>query len=139
MAEPAIPGSAQDDFDRLKMLFLRAAELDLTYPFSLACSRASKGHGWTVSVVAGKEQLEVTGPCVTEVVATMVRDLTRKLVLRWRSDGAVLQLCGVERVEHRVEATAFDPPEPVTYEARGDSVPDDRDPPIDRRRLPSAR
>lgn len=131
MTEPAIPGSAQDDFDRLKMLFLRAAELDLTHPFSLACRRAGKGYGWTVTVVAGKEQLEVTGPCVTAIVATMVSDLTRKLVLRWRSDGAVLQLCGVE-------VTPFDPPEPATYEASGSSVADDRDASIERRRLPSA-
>ncbi len=121
-----IPGSAQDDFDKLKILFLRERGLDLTASFDLRIGRRKGGgHGWTVTVeVFGARAEEHSGPVVTEILASLVAELTRKVLLRWRSDGGALQLAGVP-------LEAFDK-EPEVVEQ-----PDDRDPAVKRRALPA--
>lgn len=122
----AIPGSAQDDFDRLKILFLRERGLDLTASFDLRIGRRKGGgHGWTVTVeVFGARAEEHSGPVVTEILASLVAELSRKLLLRWRSDGGALQLAGVPLEKFDREPEVVD-------------QPDDRDPAIERRALPA--
>jgi hypothetical protein len=120
-----IPGSAQDDVDKLKILFLRWRDLDLTTPFTVrAARREGGGHGWTVTVETAAHVEKRSGPAVSTILADLVAELSRKLILRWRSDGGALQLAGVA-------LEAFDrEPEVVDQ-------PDDRDPAIDRRALPA--
>lgn len=122
-----IPGSAQDDVDKLKILFLRWRDLDLTTPLVVrAARREGGGHGWTVTVETAAHVEKRSGPVVTAIIADLVAELTRKVLLRWRSDGGALQLAGVP-------LEAFDrEPEVVDQ-------PDDRDPAIERRALPARR
>lgn len=122
----SIPGSAQDDFDKLKILFLRDKGADLTTPFGVRASRREGGgHGWTVFFEAAGFPVEKrSGPVASKIIADLVAELSRKLILRWRSDGGALQLAGVP-------LEAFDrEPEVVDQ-------PDDRDPAIERRALPA--
>lgn len=107
--EPAIPGSAQDDLDRLRMLFLRANELDQSVRCKVEVHDARPGAGWCVTVSAADKRVERKGACATELIQALVAELSRKLLLRWRSDGGALQLCGVA-------LTAFDPPDPEVIE-----------------------
>lgn len=127
----AIPGSARDDFDRLKMLYLRYAQRDLSTTVSFAVARSSpragSAVGWTVTLTASSASEQRTGPSVTEVVAAWTADLARLLLFRWRADGGALQLCGFE-------PTPVDPPEPEII----DSPASDRDPAIERRCLSRA-
>lgn len=91
-----IPGSAQDDVDKLKILFLRWRDLDLTTPLVVrAARREGGGHGWTVTVETAAHVEKRSGPVVTAIIADLVAELTRKVLLRWRSDGGALQLAGV--------------------------------------------
>lgn len=92
-----IPGSAQDDYDKLKILLLRDLGLDLTTHFEIRVGRRKGGgHGWTVQFwTAGCATAERSGPVVTEIIEELVGELTRKILLRWRSDGGALQLAGV--------------------------------------------
>ena len=121
----AIPGSAQDDFDKLKILFLRSHNLDLASHFEVRIGRRKGGgHGWTVALCAGVVTEEFSGPVVSTILTDLVASLTRKVLFRWRSDGGALQLAGVP-------LEAFDR-EPEVVDA-----PDDRDPAIERRALPA--
>ena len=122
----AIPGSAQDDFDRLKILVLRERGLDQTAAFNLRIGRRKGGgHGWTVTVeVFGAPAEERSGPVVATIIADLVAELTRKVLLRWRSDGGALQLAGVPLEKFDREPEVVD-------------APDDRDPAIERRALPA--
>lgn len=118
-----IPGSAQDDLDRLRILFLRERGLDLATRFSISLS--TQGAKWTIAVEAGGQRASHEAGCVTACVTGLVADLSRRILLRWRSDGAALQLCGVD-------ARPFDPPEPTIVDATGEC----EEPSIERRSLP---
>lgn len=120
-----IPGSAQDDVDKLKILFLRWRVVDLTTPLVVrAARREGGGHGWTVTVETAAHVEKRSGPVVTAIIADLVAELTRKVLLRWRSDGGALQLAGVPLEKFDREPEVVD-------------QPDDRDPAIERRALPA--
>jgi len=112
MAAPTIPGSARDDLDRLRILFLRAHDLDQAVHCRVEVATARPGSGWAVRVLAAGARIDRRGECFTDVVAALVAELTRKVLLRWRSDGGALQLCGVP-------PTHYDPPDAEVVEMPG--------------------
>lgn len=118
-----IPGTAQDDFDRLRILFLRERGLDLAVRFEIGLS--TQGAKWTLTIAAGGQSVRHEAGCLTACVTGLVVDLSRKILLRWRSDGGALQLCGIE-------VRPFDPPEPLVVDGSGE----ESEPSIERRSLP---
>src|SRR5262245_62088188 len=90
-----VPGRAKNALDRLRTLFLRANELDQSVRCKVEVHDARPGAGWCVTVSAADRRVERRGSCATELIQALVAELSRRLLLRWRSDGGALQLCGV--------------------------------------------
>lgn len=113
-----IPGEAKDDFDKLKILFLRSNNLDLASHFEVHIGRRKGGgHGWTVALAAGVVTEEFSGPVVSTIVADLVASLSRKVLLRWRSDGGALQLAGVALEAFDREPEVVDLPDEIERRA----------------------
>lgn len=96
-SESPLPGEASDDVDRLKMLWLRARDLDQAAESYEVVFAAEKGGGWSLTVrgPGGQRESLGVGYCATALLREEVAKLSRALALRARSDFACLQLCGV--------------------------------------------
>jgi len=106
-----IPGSARDDIERLKMLFQRFHDQDLTTLFEVMSSPKRPGVGWKIVILSGGLKVERSAATVSEAITAYIEELSRRILLRWRADGGILQLAGMPPTPFDVEPTVVDVPQ----------------------------
>lgn len=95
LLQPEIPGSAKDNVERLRMLWLRWQQVDLAAGVVSATVRFEPARGGALwDLFVGGEKVNPKPGAPLALLNDAVADLARKLTLRFRSDGAALQLCG---------------------------------------------
>ncbi len=108
-----------DDFERMRLLWLRLRERDLSEKPEILLQPQPGALGWEVSIDGGDP---VPGRMPTEIAADQVKAMARRLLLRARSDVGVLRLCGIAFALDPADAATSEaepPPEGVVIDERG--------------------